>query len=125
MKGLDRQSERKEMYKQYADLLIEKGWAYHAFDTSEELNFHRKDHEEKGKTFIYNWHNRLKLKNALSLTAEEVSTKIKSGEKYVIRFKTPQDETLVLQDEIRGTITIDTNTLDDKVLFNLSRLCQL
>ena len=105
------------MYKQYADLLIEKGWAYHAFDTSEELNFHRKDHEEKGKTFIYNWHNRLKLKNALSLTAEEVSTKIKSGEKYVIRFKTPQDETLVLQDEIRGTITIDTNTLDDKVLF--------
>jgi len=115
--GPYRQSERKEMYKQYADLLIEKDWAYYAFDTSEELNFHRKDHEEKGKTFIYNWHNRLKLKNSLSLNADAVSAKIKAGEKYVIRFKTPQDETLILQDEIRGTITIDTNTLDDKVLF--------
>jgi len=115
--GPYRQSERKEMYRQYADLLVDKGWAYHAFDTSEELNFHRKDHEEKGKTFIYNWHNRLKLKNSLSLTAKEVSGKINAGEKYVIRFKTPQDETLIMQDEIRGTITIDTNTLDDKVLF--------
>ena len=115
--GPYRQSERKEMYRQYADLLVDKGWAYHAFDTSEELNFHRKDHEEKGKTFIYNWHNRLKLKNSLSLTAKEVSGKINAGEKYVIRFKTPQDETLIMQDEIRGTITIGTNTLDDKVLF--------
>lgn len=115
--GPYRQSERKEMYRQYADLLVDKGWAYHAFDTSEELNFHRKDHEEKGKTFIYNWHNRLKLKNSLSLTAKEVSGKINAGEKYVIRFKTPQDETLIMQDEIRGTITIDTNTIDDKVLF--------
>ncbi|MDG2195063.1 MAG: glutamate--tRNA ligase [Polaribacter sp.] len=115
--GPYRQSERKEIYKQYVDLLVDKGWAYHAFDTSEELDFHRKDHEEKGKTFIYNWHNRLKLKNGLSLTSEEISDKIKAGEKYVIRFKTPQDETLVLHDEIRGTITIDTNTLDDKVLF--------
>lgn len=115
--GPYRQSERKEMYRQYADLLVDKGWAYHAFDTSEELNFHRKDHEEKGKTFVYNWHNRLKLKNSLSLTAKEVSGKINAGEKYVIRFKTPQDETLIMQDEIRGTITIDTNTIDDKVLF--------
>ncbi|MDY0780488.1 glutamate--tRNA ligase [Tenacibaculum sp. IB213877] len=115
--GPYRQSERKELYKKYADELIEKGWAYYAFDTAEELDAHRKDHEEKGKTFIYNWHNREKLQNSLALSAEEVQQKIAAGEKFVVRFKTPQDETLIMQDEIRGTIKIDTNTLDDKVLF--------
>ncbi|GFD71794.1 glutamate--tRNA ligase [Tenacibaculum mesophilum] len=115
--GPYRQSERKDLYKKYADQLIESGWAYYAFDTAEELDAHRKDHEEKGKTFIYNWHNRLKLNNSLALSANEVSEKINAGEKYVIRFKTPQDETLILQDEIRGTIKVETNTLDDKVLF--------
>ncbi|MFT7899926.1 glutamate--tRNA ligase [Tenacibaculum ascidiaceicola] len=115
--GPYRQSERKDLYKKYADQLIETGWAYYAFDTAEELDAHRKDHEEKGKTFIYNWHNRLKLNNSLALSADEVAAKISTGEKYVIRFKTPQDETLILQDEIRGTIKVETNTLDDKVLF--------
>jgi glutamyl-tRNA synthetase len=115
--GPYRQSERKHLYKQYADQLITSGNAYYAFDSSEELNFHRKDHEEKGKTFIYNWHNRLKLKNSLSLSAEEVQAKIDNGEDYVIRFKSPQDETLHLKDIVRGDITIDTNILDDKVLF--------
>ncbi|WP_428743490.1 glutamate--tRNA ligase [Tenacibaculum sp.] len=115
--GPYRQSERKDLYKKYADELIEKGWAYYAFDTAEELDAHRKDHEEKGKTFIYNWHNRQKLNNSLALSADEVAAKINAGEKYVIRFKTPQDETLILQDEIRGTIKVETNTLDDKVLF--------
>ena len=117
--GPYRQSERKDLYKQYADKLIENGWAYYAFDTSEQLDFHRKDHEEKGKTFIYNWHNRTKgrLVNSLVLSDEEVQNKINAGENYVIRFKTPQDETLIMSDEIRGTIKIDTNTLDDKVLF--------
>ncbi|WP_299119353.1 glutamate--tRNA ligase [uncultured Tenacibaculum sp.] len=115
--GPYRQSERKELYKQYADLLIEKGWAYYAFDTAEELDAHRKNHEENGKTFIYNWHNREKLQNSLALSEEEVTSKIAAGDKYVVRFKTPQDETLIMQDEIRGTIKIDTNTLDDKVLF--------
>jgi len=115
--GPYRQSERKDLYKKYADQLIETGWAYYAFDTAEELDAHRKDHEEKGKTFIYNWHNRLKLNNSLALPADEVAAKINAGEKYVIRFKTPQDETLILQDEIRGTIKVETNTLDDKVLF--------
>ena len=115
--GPYRQSERKELYQQYADKLIEKGCAYYAFDTAEELDAHRKDHEEKGKTFIYNWHNRLKLQNSLALSSDEVETKINEGEKYVVRFKTPQDETLIMQDEIRGTIKIDTNTLDDKILF--------
>lgn len=115
--GPYRQSERKHLYKQFADQLIEKGDAYYAFDTSDELNAHRKDHETKGKTFIYNWHNRLKLKNSLSLTQTEVQTKIEAGEAYVIRYKTPQDETLHLDDLIRGDMSIDTNVLDDKVLF--------
>jgi glutamyl-tRNA synthetase len=115
--GPYRQSERKDLYKQYANELIASGNAYYAFDTSDELDFHRKDHEAKGKTFIYNWHNRLKLKNALSLSAEEVQAKLDAGDDYVIRFKSPQDETLHLKDRIRGDIKIDTNILDDKVLF--------
>ena len=115
--GPYRQSERKHLYKQYADDLIASGNAYYAFDTSEELDFHRKDHEAKGKTFIYNWHNRLKLSNSLSLTAEELNAKLEAGDDYVIRFKSPQDETLHLTDIIRGDIKIDTNVLDDKVLF--------
>ncbi len=115
--GPYKQSERKHLYKQYADQLIASGNAYYAFDTADQLDFHRKDHEAKGKTFIYNWHNRLKLENSLSLTAEEVQTKLDAGEDYVIRFKSPQDETLVLEDVVRGTISIETNILDDKVLF--------
>ena len=115
--GPYRQSERKHLYKQYADELIASGNAYYAFDTAETLDFHRKDHEAKGKTFIYNWHNRLKLSNSLSLSAEETQTKLEAGEDYVIRFKSPQDETLHLTDIIRGDIKIDTNILDDKVLF--------
>lgn len=115
--GPYRQSERKELYKEYADILLEKGWAYYAFDTAEELDAHRKNHEENGKTFTYNWHNREKLNSSLRLSSEEVEAKLAAGDKYVIRFKTPQDETLILEDEIRGKIKIDTNVLDDKVLF--------
>ncbi|MEM7485316.1 MAG: glutamate--tRNA ligase [Bacteroidota bacterium] len=115
--GPYRQSERKHLYKAYAMELIEKGHAYYAFDTAEKLDFHRKDHEAKGKTFIYNWHNRLKLSNSLSLSDEEVQQKLAAGEDYVIRFKSPQDEELLLHDSIRGEIIIDTNILDDKVLF--------
>ena len=115
--GPYRQSERKHLYKEYADKLIASGHAYYAFDTNDELDFHRKDHEAKGKTFIYNWHNRLKLKNSLSLSKEVVKEKLNAGEDYVIRFKSPQDEILNLKDIIRGDIQIDTNVLDDKVLF--------
>lgn len=111
------QSERKQLYVTYADNLIKSGNAYYAFDTSDKLDFHRKDHEAKGKTFIYNWHNRLKLVNSLSLSQEETQAKLDAGEDYVIRFKTPQDQKLLLQDIIRGEIVIDTNVLDDKVLF--------
>ncbi|EZH75181.1 glutamyl-tRNA synthetase [Aquimarina atlantica] len=115
--GPYRQSERKHLYKQYADQLIKDGYAYFAFDTAEALDNHRKDHEAKGKTFIYNWHNREKLTNSLSLSEDEVAAKINSGESYVIRFKSPKDEILHLTDEIRGDISIDTNILDDKILF--------
>ena len=115
--GPYRQSERKDLYKQYADQLIKSGHAYYAFDTAEALDAHRKDHEAQGKTFIYNWHNREKLSNSLSLSAEDVQAKLDAGEDYVIRFKSPQDQTLHLKDIIRGDIKIDTNILDDKVLF--------
>src|SRR5680860_364000 len=115
--GPYRQSERKHLYEKYAQELIHKGKAYYAFDTSEKLDQHRKDHEAKGKTFIYNWHNRLKLDNSLSLLPEEVKKRLDGGEDYVIRFLTPPDETLQLRDTVRGAIEIDTNTLDDKVLF--------
>ncbi|WP_271770043.1 glutamate--tRNA ligase [Aquimarina algiphila] len=115
--GPYKQSERKDLYRQYADELIKNGSAYYAFDTTETLDAHRKDHEAKGKTFIYNWHNREKLNNSLSLTPDEVNSKLNSGNPFVIRFKSPQDETLHLTDEIRGDIKIDTNILDDKILF--------
>ena len=115
--GPYRQSERKSLYREYAEMLIASGNAYYAFDTSDELDKHREDHEAKGKTFIYNWHNRQKLKNSLSLTEAEVKQKIEAGEPYVIRFKSPEDETLHLKDEIRGEMTIETKILDDKVLF--------
>ncbi|SHG81625.1 glutamate--tRNA ligase [Winogradskyella jejuensis] len=117
--GPYRQSKRKHLYKQYADQLVANGNAYYAFDTSEALDSERKNHEAEGKTFIYNWHNREKgrLINSLVLTAEETQAKIDAGENYVIRFKSPQDETLHLKDIIRGDISIDTNTLDDKILF--------
>jgi len=115
--GPYRQSERKEKYHAFAKALLESNNAYYAFDTAEQLDFHRKDHEAKGKTFIYNWHNRLKLDNSLSLSAQEVAKKLAAGEDYVIRFKSPHDETLHLQDIVRGNMQIDTNILDDKVLF--------
>jgi glutamyl-tRNA synthetase len=115
--GPYKQSERKNLYKKYADELIASGNAYYAFDTAEALDAQRKSHEENGKTFIYNWHNREKLTNSLSLKETEVKAKLDAGEDFVIRFKSPQDETLHLKDMIRGDIKIDTNILDDKVLF--------
>ena len=115
--GPYRQSERKHLYKEYADELIANGKAYYAFDTAEELDEYRKEHESQGKTFIYNWHNREKLTNSISLPQEEVQKRITNGDNYVIRFLSPEDETLHLNDIIRGDIKIDTNVLDDKVLF--------
>lgn len=111
-----RQSERKEIYAQYAQELIDKDWAYYAFDTPQELDEQRKKSEEKGETFIYNWHNRQNLNNSLSISKEEVQERINNGQEYVIRFKMPQ-EILTMQDLIRGEVVVDTKTLDDKVLF--------
>ena len=111
-----RQSERKEIYAQYAQELIDKDWAYYAFDTAQELDEQRKKSEEKGETFIYNWHNRQSLNNSLSISKEEVQERINNGQEYVIRFKMPQ-EILTMQDLIRGEVVVDTKTLDDKVLF--------
>ena len=112
-----RQSERKPLYKQYADALIENGWAYYAFDTAEALDNARKEAEAKGETFIYNWATRDTLQNSLSLSAEEVQQRLQRGDEYVIRFKMPHNEQLKMNDMIRGEVTIDTSTLDDKVLF--------
>ena len=120
--GPYRQSERKHLYKQFADELIEKGKAYYCFDTTEELDFHRKDHEQKGKTFIYNWHNREKLTNSISLSKEDVQKRIDNGDKYVVRFKMhdpTKDEhgTISTTDIIRGHVSFKTELLDDKILF--------
>lgn len=115
--GPYKQSERKHLYQKYADELINSGNAYYAFDTADALDFHRKHHEEQGKTFIYNWHNREKLDTSLVISAEETAKRIAAGEDFVIRFKTPVDETLHLQDIIRGEVKFETNLLDDKVLF--------
>lgn len=115
--GPYRQSERQYLYRDYAQKLLASGDAYYAFDTSEELDGHRQDHEAKGKTFIYNWHNRQKLNNSLSLSEAEVKQKLEAGEPYVIRFKVPEKETLHFEDEIRGEMVIESQILDDKVLF--------
>lgn len=115
--GPYRQSERKAIYKQYADELIQNDWAYYAFDTADKLDELRKLAEVEGKTFIYNHTVRETLDNSLTISKEEVNQRIANGETYVIRFKTPVNEILELSDIIRGEIKFDTNLLDDKVLF--------
>lgn len=117
--GPYRQSERKAIYRNYAEQLIKEDKAYYAFDTSESLENLRKEAESNQQTFIYNWANRSsdKMVNSFTLSTDEIANKIKNGEAYVIRFKSPENETLILNDLIRGEIKIDTNILDDKVLF--------
>ncbi len=115
--GPYRQSERKDIYRKYVDTLIASGDAYYAFDTAEELDAQRKEHELNKQTFIYNWHNRLNLSNSLSLTEAETKQKLDTGAEYVVRFKSPINETITLSDMIRGYISIDSDVLDDKVLF--------
>lgn len=115
--GPYRQSERKELYAEYAQKLIESGWAYYAFDSSEELIALREKEESIGGVFTYNIESRGKLNNSLNLTKLEVEEKIKAGEAYVIRFKIPEDENVVFNDLIRGEVQVKTEMLDDKVLF--------
>ena len=114
--GPYRQSDRKEIYGQYADMLINKGAAYYAFDTPEELERYRLDAENIGKTFIYSAETRSGLKNSLSLPENVWKSMLERGEHCVIRYRIPENEELHINDEIRGDITVNTSTLDDKVL---------
>ena len=115
--GPYRQSERKSVYQKHAMELINNNSAYYAFDTPEELDGLRKEQELQGKTFVYGSQNRESLKNSIALEAAETKRLLEDGIPYVIRFKTPSDKKLVLEDIIRGRIEIDSNTLDDKILF--------
>jgi len=115
--GPYRQSDRKVIYREYADILINKGDAYYAFDSSEELETLRKEYEKAGNTFIYNAGNREILNNSLSLKEPEWKAKLEKGEPYVIRYKMPLNEDIHFDDIIRGHIVVNTSTLDDKVLF--------
>ena len=112
-----RQSERKEIYLKYAKQLVEAGWAYYAFDTSEELDALRKEAEAAGQTFAYNYTVREKLPTSLSLSAEEVEERIARGDIWVVRFKMPENEVVEMDDLIRGHVKVNTSTLDDKVLY--------
>ena len=114
--GPYKQSERKKIYSKYIEILIKKGAAYYAFDTKEELDSHRKNHELKGKTFIYNSHNRNKLNNSLNLSKEELKKKL-DEKSYVVRFKTKENSTVKCQDLIRGKVSVSTKEIDDKILF--------
>src|SRR6056300_662322 len=115
--GPYRQSERKTLYKDYAQQLIDNGSAYYAFDTPEELDQLRKEAEENKSTFTYNSFNREGLNNSLNLSKEEVEVKLNSNTPFVIRFKTPSNTQISTQDLIRGHVVFNTNTLDDKVLY--------
>lgn len=115
--GPYRQSERKPLYKQYALRLVESGHAYYSFDSAEVLGQKRKECESQGKTFMYNAETRKELKNSLTMSEEEVEALLESGANYVIRFKMPENEEVVLHDIIRGEVRFNTSLLDDKVLF--------
>lgn len=115
--GPYRQSDRKPMYRQYAEQLINDGWAYYAFDCPEELEAKRKEYEAQKKTFQYDCNTRGQMLNSLSLSAEEVKRRLESGEPYVVRFKFPADTEITVHDLIRGDVTMNSNLLDDKVLF--------
>jgi glutamyl-tRNA synthetase len=115
--GPYRQSDKKATYRQYADLLIEKGCAYYGFDTTEELETLRSTSEKEGKTFIYNSEVREKLVNSVTLKENEWKERLEKGEPYVIRYKMPANEDIHFDDIIRGHIVVNSSTLDDKVLF--------
>ncbi len=112
-----RQSERREIYLKYALQLVESGNAYYAFDTPEELNALRAETEARGETFSYNYQVRGRLATSLRLSAAEVEERIARGDQWVIRFKMPEGEEVHMRDLIRGEVTMNTSTLDDKVLY--------
>ena len=112
-----RQSERREIYLKYALQLVEAGHAYYAFDTPDALNEVRAKCEADGKVFSYNYQVRNNLETSLRLTKEEVKERIERGDQWVIRFKMPENEEVHMDDLIRGKVTVNSSTLDDKVLY--------
>ena len=112
-----RQSERKAIYKEYAEELVRAGFAYYAFDTADELDSLRASNESKGETFTYSSKNRLTLRNSLALSVQEVNDLLNKGENFVIRFKMPENVNVTETDLIRGQVTFNSSLLDDKVLF--------
>ncbi len=114
--GPYRQSERRKIYDRYTAEILKTDFAYIAFDTPEELDQIRAEFESRGEVFSYNYITRNTLRNSLSLSEEEVQKLIDKQTPHVVRFKMPVDRTLNLEDIIRGKFTVNTNTLDDKVL---------
>lgn len=112
-----RQSQRRNIYRKYAEQLVEAGWAYYAFDSSEELNRLRSEDEAQGKTFIYNHETRMGLRNSLSLPHDEVKRLIEETTDWTIRFKMPENRLVEMDDLIRGHVEVNSSTLDDKVLW--------
>ena len=112
-----RQSDRKAMYRQYADQLIAAGHAYYAFDTTEELEAMRETLKAGGMAAQYDAVSRMNMKNSLTLPEDEVKRRIDAGEPYVIRIKLPRKEEVRFHDLIRGWVVVQTSAMDDKVLF--------
>lgn len=112
------QSERKELYRPYAEKLVKEEKAYYAFDSSEELDQMREKAKAMGMpNWQYNHITRTSLKNSLTLPQDQVDALIQSGAPYVIRMKMPRNEDIRFEDIIRGWVVVNTNNLDDKVLF--------
>ena len=111
--GPYRQSERREIYHQYVHQLLDSGHAYIAFDTPEELEAKRAEIPN----FQYDARTRMQMRNSLTMSADEVQALIAAGNQYVVRFKVEPDEDVHVHDLIRGEVVINSNILDDKVLY--------
>ncbi len=112
-----RQSQRKPIYRKYAEELVANGFAYYAFDTAEELGAKRAEMEAAGQTFIYNQTTRLGLRNSLSMPEAEWKELLETRTDWTIRFKMPENRIVKMDDLIRGHVEVNTDTLDDKVLW--------
>jgi glutamyl-tRNA synthetase len=112
------QSERMSMYREYADRLVNADKAYLAFDTAEDLDTMREQAKQMGMpNWQYNSTTRVSMKNSLTLPADEVQRRLDNNEAYVIRMKMPRNRDVRFEDIIRGWVVVNTNNLDDKVLF--------
>ena len=112
-----RQSQRKPIYRKYAEQLVEGGFAYYAFDTAEELGAKRAEMEAQGQTFIYGQTTREGLRNSLSMPETEWKELLETRTDWTIRFKMPENRVVKMDDLIRGHVEVNTATLDDKVLW--------